>query len=138
MLGALKASLRSGDLVAAGHYQRIIDEYFGADEVNAADPADVSGEEAEDAAAGRSDSGTPATEDRGVAGMAHMASGVRTSASSSQSEDEPTTHCGTQISANADSQVTVIDDGEDRSSDDDAASGRARPALDYYSVFRSA
>ena len=25
------------DLVAAGHYQRIIDEYFGADEVNAAD-----------------------------------------------------------------------------------------------------
>ena len=62
--------------MAAGHYQRIIDEYFGADEVNAADPADVSGEEAEDAAAGRS-------------------------------------------------------------SDDDAASGRTRPALDYYSVFRS-
>ena len=56
---------------------------------------------------------------------------------SSQSEDEPTTHCGTQISANADSQVTVIDDGEDRSSDDDATSGRARPALDFHSVFRS-
>ena len=112
-------------------------QYFGADEVNAADLADVSGEEAKDAAAGRSDSGTPATEDRGAAGMAHVASGARRSASSSQLEDEPTTHCGTQLSAKADSQVTVIDDGEDRSSDDDATSGRARPALDFYSVFRS-
>ena len=53
--------------MAAGHYQRIVDEFFCAD-VNAADSAVVSESESEGAAAGRLDSDALATEERGEAG----------------------------------------------------------------------
>ena len=51
--------------------------------------------------------------------------------------EEPGTHHGTQIdaNANADSQLTTIDDSQSRSSEDSANSGVDRPALDFYTVF---
>ena len=134
VLGALKAALRVGDLVVAGHYQRIIDEFFGADD-NAADLAVVSESDSEGAAAGRPAGGTPATVERGDAGDDDAVGDTRRSASPSQSEDEPTTHPGTQVDANADSQVTTIDGSE--SSDDGDASEVVRPALDFNTVFSS-
>ena len=136
VLGALKASLRTGDLVAAGHYQRIVDEFFCAD-VNAADLAVVSESETEGAAAGRPDSNTLVAEECGAAGDDNAGGDTRRSASSSQSENEPETHHGTQIDAHADSQVTKIDGEASQSSDDGAASGVSKPALDFNTVFRS-
>ena len=69
----------------------------------------VSDSDSEGAAVGRPDSNTLATEERGEAGDDNVGSDTRRSALSSQSEDEPETHHGTQIDANADSQVTMID-----------------------------
>ena len=63
--------------------------------------------------------------------------------SPSQSEGEPESHCGTQVDANVDSQLTTVDDDDDGDDDDSqlsehsVASGTERPALDYYSIFRS-
>ena len=120
--------------MVAGHYQRIIDEFFGADD-NAADLAVVSESDSEGAAAGRPAGGTPATVERGDAGDNDAVGDTRRSASPSQSEDEPTTHPGTQVDANADSQVTTID--ASGSSDDGDASEVVRPSLDFNTVFSS-
>ena len=73
----------------------------------------------------------------GAAGDDNVGSDTRRSASSSQSEDEPETHHGTQIDANADSQITTIDGDASQSSDDGAASGVSKPALDFNTVFGS-
>ena len=100
-----------------------------------ADLAVVSESDSEGAAAGRPAGGTPATVERGDAGDNDAVGDTRRSASPSQSEDEPTTHPGTQIDANADSQVTTID--ESGSSDDGDASEVVRPALDFNTVFSS-
>ena len=48
---------------------------------------------------------------------------------------------GTQVDAEADSQITTIDDDDasqlSQLSDDGAASGVSKPALDFNTVFRS-
>ena len=84
-----------------------------------------------------SDSNTLAAEECGAAGDDNAGGDTRRSASSSQSENEPETHHGTQIDAHADSQVTTIDGEASQSSDDGAASGVSKPALDFNTVFRS-
>ena len=133
VLGALKASLRTGDLVAAGHYQRIVDEYFCA-EVNAADPAVVSDSESEGAAAGRPDSDALATEERGEAGPGdNTDSEVGESDVTQSSRDTPKAH--STVSVHTEAHGVTFDFGQ-RNPDDDA-SGDARPALDFDTVFRS-
>ena len=106
----------------AAHSLHREDEFFCAD-VNAADLAVVSESETEGAAAGRPDSNTLAAEERGAAGDDNANGDTWRSASSSQLENEPGTHHGTQIDANADSQITTIDGDASQSSDDGAASG---------------
>lgn len=65
----MKVALRGGDLVAAGHYQHIIDELFSAEEDDVADPVEISEDESEaDAVASRSNRDALAIEDRGEAG----------------------------------------------------------------------
>ena len=64
-------------------------------------------------------------------------SDTRQSTSSSQFDDEPGTHHGTQIDANVDSQITTIDGGTSQSSDEGDVSGVGRPALDFNTVFRT-
>ena len=71
--------------MAAGHYQRIVDEFFCAD-ANAADPAVVSESESEGAAVGRLDSDALATVERGEAGDDNVDSDTRQPTSSSQSQ----------------------------------------------------
>eukprot|EP01043_Picozoa_sp_COSAG02_P004315 COSAG02_NODE_111_length_36009_cov_42.221248_12_plen_74_part_00 len=72
--------------------------------------------------------------DRGAAGNDNGTDDARLPASPSQSEGEPESHCGTQIDANVDSQLTTVDDGDDGDDDDSqlsehsAASGIERPA----------
>jgi len=41
--GALEAMKRKGDLMAVGHYQRLIEEFFDADDAGTADPSEVRG-----------------------------------------------------------------------------------------------
>ena len=99
----------------------------------------------EDATEGGSNRVDPAIEDRGVAGNDNGTDDARLPASPSQSEGEPESHCGTQVDANVDSQLTTVDDDDDGGDDGDdsqpsdhsVASGTERPALDFYSIFRS-
>ena len=98
---------RKGDLMAVGHYQRLIEEFFDADDAGTADPSEVRG------SALTSTQHTAAHEERGDTGASGGFTATRQaglSASAPRSGDElDLHHQGTQIDGTADSQGTEVD-----------------------------
>ena len=87
--------------MAAGHYQRIVDEFFCAD-ANAADPAVVSESESEGAAAGRLDSDALATVECGEAGPGDNTDSVVGESDVTQSSrDTPKAHSTVSVHTEA-------------------------------------
>ena len=125
----MNAALKRGDLVEAGHYRRIMEDFLGDDEDNVSVPSEAS----EDEPQGEDSTGV----ERGDAGPSANTNGdARLTTSPSTSEGEPEMHPGTQVDAYVDSQGTMVDDSSQASTDSDA-SVSARPALDFKTVFRS-
>ena len=138
-LGALKAAMRKGDLVAAGQYQHLIEVYFGADDDTVADSSERHGGELqEDAAAGRSDQDSTVAVDISEAETPTATWPTRQSTSSPTFGDELENPISTQLDEdlNVDSQGTTVD-GNDSQQQPSPGSSSGSETAEEKTRFRS-
>jgi len=132
--------MRIGDLVAAGHYQHLIEVYFGAEEDTVADSSERhDGGLQEYAAVGRSDQDSIVAVDSSEAETPTTTRPTRQSASSPTSGDELENIIGTQVDEvqYVDSQGTTVEGDDDSQQQSSPGSSSGSESAEDKTRFRS-